>query len=185
MLRALLLSQGSSSHSPTCDASQGTCTTRGCQRRLSSDPLVGWHPAGEHFCCTDCINTAGARHSTTCEEVSQSGGASSATVPFRPAAVLPLTLMLSPLLFVPRVFAVVLSTFATLAHGIPSELPFTDHRLEHLARAVHAPQARAGPRCLGSTNSFSRRRPTAAPPSVCHHPCLRPYGSVPYCIHCQ
>jgi hypothetical protein len=35
-------------------------------------------------------------------------------------------LMLAPLPFIPRVFAVVLATFATLAHGIPSELPFTD-----------------------------------------------------------
>ena len=76
----LCYSQGPSSHSSTCDAMQGTCTTRGCQRRLNSDPLVGWHPAGERFCCADCINTAGARHSATCDEVSQSRSTSSATV---------------------------------------------------------------------------------------------------------
>ena len=118
----LCYSQGSSSHSSTCDAAQGTCTTRGCQRRLSSDPLVGWHPAGERFCCADCINTAGARHSATCDEVSRSATTSSATVPFRPVAVLPLTLLLSPLPFVPRVLAVVLSTLTTIAHGMPNKL---------------------------------------------------------------
>ena len=33
--------------------------------------------------------------------------------------------LLSPLPFVPRVFVVVLSTFATLANGIPNKLPVT------------------------------------------------------------
>ena len=56
----LCYSQGCSSYSRTCDASQGTRSTHGCHRRLSSDPLVGWHPVGEHFCCVDCITTAGA-----------------------------------------------------------------------------------------------------------------------------
>ena len=111
-------SQGSSSHSLTCDAPQGTCGTHGCQRRLSSDPLVGWHPACECFCCVDCINTAGAQHCTTCDEVSQSGNAiepsaSSAIVPLRPVAALTLTLMLSPLPLVPRVLAVVIATLTT------------------------------------------------------------------------
>ena len=124
----LCYSQGSSSHSSTCDASQGTCTTRGCQRRLNSDPLVGWHPVGERFCCIDCINTAGSRHSATCDDTSRSGhdiepSASHANAPSRLTATLTLTLMLSPLPLVPRILAVMLTTFATLAHGAPGTSP--------------------------------------------------------------
>ena len=124
----LCYSQGSSSHSSTCDASQGTCTTRGCQRRLNSDPLVGWHPVGERFCCIDCINTAGSRHSATCDDTSRSGhdiepSASHANAPSRLTAALTLTLVLSPLPLVPRILAVILTTFATLAHGAPSTSP--------------------------------------------------------------
>ena len=104
----LCYSQGSSSHSSTCDASQGTCTTRGCQRRLNSDPLVGWHPVGERFCCVDCINTAGARHSAACDETFQSRNdiepsASRANAPSWQTTTLTLTLVLSPLPLVPRI----------------------------------------------------------------------------------
>ena len=120
----LCYSQGSSSHSSTCDASQGTCTTRGCQRRLNSDPLVGWHPVGERFCCVGCIDTAGTRHSATCDATLRSQNdiepsASHANAPSRPAATLALTLMLSPLPLVPRILVVMLTTFATLTHGAP------------------------------------------------------------------
>ena len=120
----LCYSQGSSSHSPTCDASQGTCTTRGCQRRLNSDPLVGWHPVGERFCCVGCIDTAGTRHSATCDATLRSQNdiepsASHANAPSRPAATLALTLMLSPLPLVPRILVVMLTTLATLTHGAP------------------------------------------------------------------
>ena len=107
------------------------CQTHGCDRRLSSDPLVGWYPAGERFCCVDCINTADAQHSTSCDEVPQSEGsieppASSAIVPLRPMAALTLTLMLSPLPLVPRVLAVVLATLTALAHGAPNHFPLSN-----------------------------------------------------------
>ena len=120
----LCYSQGSSSHSSTCDASQGTCTTRGCQRRLNSDPLVGWHPVGERFCCVGCIDTAGTRHSATCDATLRSQNdiepsASHANAPSRPAATLALTLVLSPLPLVPRILVVMLTTLATLTHGAP------------------------------------------------------------------
>ena len=120
----LCYSQGSSSHSSTCDASQGTCTTRGCQRRLNSDPLVGWHPVGERFCCVGCIDTAGTRHSATCDATLRSQNdiepsASHANAPSRPAATLALTLVLSPLPPVPRILVVMLTTLATLTHGAP------------------------------------------------------------------
>ena len=139
----LCYSQGSSSHSSTCDASQGTCTTRGCQRRLNSDPLVGWHPVGERFCCVGCIDSAGARHSATCDATLRSRNdiepsASQTTVPSRPTATLVLTLMLAPLPLVPRILVAMLTTLATLAHGAPhtttlgssiSLMPPTHYRL--------------------------------------------------------
>ena len=120
----LCYSQGSSSHSSTCDASQGTCTTRGCQRRLNSDPLVGWHPVGERFCCVGCIDTAGTRHSATCDATLRSRNdiepsASHANAPSRPTATLVLTLMLAPLPLVPRILVAMLTTLATLTHGAP------------------------------------------------------------------
>ena len=38
-------------------------TRTGVDADSTLTPLVGWNPAGERFCCIDCINTAGARHS--------------------------------------------------------------------------------------------------------------------------
>ena len=72
----------------------------------------------------NCINTAGAQHSATCDDTFRSRNdiepsTSRADASSRPTVTLALALVLSPLPLVPRVLVIMLTTFATLAYGAP------------------------------------------------------------------